>query len=218
MRISLLAMLAAVGLCAAAMPLTAAADADTNVGAITYVAGTVYVQPAYGEKHQVTLGASLHNGDTIETAKDAEAVLAMVDHQRIYLKGGTLYRLDDFHYSATVPAQSYSVTSLLQGGLRVVSGLIGHQGNPNAYALKTQMGTIGIRGTEWSVDEGTDGHTDENIRVYHGLIDVRTDTYHEEVPAGLGTILHSRRSAIITVPGDEVRPVTPSAPAAAACE
>jgi FecR protein len=202
-------------LCAASMPL--AAFADTSVGTITYTVGTVYVQPAHGDKHLVVTGASLQNGDTIQTGKGAEAVLLMVDQQHIYLNGNTLYRLDDFHYSAEVPAQSYSVTSLLQGGLRVISGLIGKQGNPDAYQLKTQMATIGIRGTEWSVLEGEDGHTGENIRVYHGLIDVRTDVYREELAAGLGTVLHSRQSSITTLPGEQVRSVTPS-PAAAACE
>jgi hypothetical protein len=202
--------------CAASLPL--AAFADASVGTLTYATGTVYIQPKNGDRHTVAKGAALQNGDTIQTAKGAEAVLAMVDHQRIYLSGGTLYRLDDFHYSAEVPAQSYSVTSLLQGGLRVISGLIGKQGNPDAYQLKTQVATIGIRGTEWSVLEGDDGHTGENIRVYHGLIDVRTDAWHEKVPEGLGTIIHSRQSSITTIPGDEVRSVTPSVAAAAACE
>ncbi|KDB06517.1 FecR protein [Burkholderia sp. lig30] len=232
--------------CATSLPL--AAFADTSVGNITYTRGKVFVQAASGERHLAVSNAALHNGDTIQTARDAEVVLVMADHQRIYLRGGTLYRIDDFHYSTEEPAQSHSITSLLRGGLRVVSGLIGKQGNPDAYQLKTQMATIGIRGTEWSVlerdsefekqtgttaDRPEDGlrmasgvtsdsappaiRTGENIRVYHGLIDVRTEIYHERIPEGLGTIINSPRSPITLLPGDEVQPVTPS-DAASACE
>ncbi len=233
-------------LCAASAPLVA--FADTSVGNVTYTRGTVFVQAAGGERHLALPNTALHNGDTIQTAREAEVVLVMADHQRIYLRGGTLYRIDDFHYSTEAPAQSHSITSLLRGGLRVVSGLIGKQGNPDAYQLKTQMATIGIRGTEWSVlerggecegqtgataDQSGDGpcmalggtsdsapsapQTGEHIRVYHGLIDVRTEIYHEQIPEGLGTIIHSPRSPITLLPGDEVQPVMPS-DAAAACE
>ncbi len=214
-QLSTQSAMVAVGLCGAWLP--HAAFGVTGVGTATYVSGTVYTQPMKGDKHLVQVGDAIENGDTIETAKGAEVVLVMDDHQRIYLKEDTLYRLDDFHYSAQVPAQSYSVTSLLKGGLRVISGLIGKQGNPNAYELKTQMSTIGIRGTEWSVDEGDDSHPGENIVVYQGQIAVSTGTYQEDLSAGQGTILHTRHSPVIPTPADQVRGVQPSPAAAAAC-
>jgi hypothetical protein len=192
------------------------ADADTPAGTVAYTTGVVSVQPATGNKHFVVAGSTVATGDTIQTAKGAEAVLLMADHQRIYLKGDTLFRIDNYHFSADDPKQNVSFISLLRGGLRVISGLIGKQGNPDAYRLTTQTSTIGIRGTEWSVFdcelaiECTDGQTGENIRVYHGTIDIRTEIDHRELSEGFGTVIHSRRGTIATMPGPRVQPVTPS--------
>ena len=43
--------------------------------------------------------------------------------------------------------------SLVKGGLRTVSGLIGKRGNRDAYKMNTATATIGIRGTVFDVDD-----------------------------------------------------------------
>jgi len=198
------------------------ANAAAPAGTVAYTSGVVSIQPASGNKHFAVAGSTVETGDTIQTGKDAEAVLLMADHQRIYLKGDTLFRLDNYHFSTDDPQHNVSFISLLRGGLRVISGLIGKQGNPDAYHLTTQTSTIGIRGTEWSVvdceasagsggpDECADGQTGENIRVYHGTIDIKTDIDHHELSEGFGTVIRSRRSAFVTMPGPKVQGVSPS--------
>ncbi|PLZ00634.1 hypothetical protein CY652_20305 [Burkholderia sp. WAC0059] len=226
------ALLAGMLVCAASA--SGAPGAGGPVGTFAYVHGAVSVQPSGGAKHPVALGAPVDDGDTVETGPGAEAVLALADHERIYLKPGTLYRLDDYHFSADHPADSHSATTLLQGGLRVISGLIGHQGNPDAFALKTQRATIGIRGTEWWVRDdpvpaaggasdagaaaGDDSTSHESIGVARGEIHVSTPTWQQDIPAGSGTILSGRPGAFELLPASEIPAVTPSAAAAAACE
>jgi hypothetical protein len=210
--------------------------ADADIGTITYVQGDVFVQPTGAAKHPATKGEALAKGETIETGASGDAVLALADHQRVYLKGGTLYRIDDYHFSRDSSAQNRSWATLIKGGLRVISGVIGHQGDQNAYQLKTQMATIGIRGTEWSVldigdcsaaDEGkneqskNDGacpNTKESIVVISGAIEVNTGTYQDQIKAGSGTLLqHPQQSWIDVMPASQLPVVTPSPGAAPAC-
>lgn len=204
--------------------------ADADIGTITYVQGEVFVQPTGAAKHVALKGALLSKGDTIETGANGEAVLALADQQRIYVKESTLYRIDDYHFSHDSSAQNHSWTTLIKGGLRLISGVIGHQGDPNAYQLKTQMATIGIRGTEWSVldagdcdaeqrkSDGSCPNTKESIVVLSGAIEVNTGTYQGQINAGSGTLLHPQQSWIDVMPASQLPVVTPSAGAAPACQ
>ncbi|CAB3790220.1 FecR family protein [Paraburkholderia caffeinilytica] len=197
-----------------AMSAASVARADAPAGTIAYTAGVVAIEAAGGTKRFAVAGSALERGDTIQTMKNAEAVLLMADHQRIYLKGDTVYRIDDYRFGEDDPARNVSVASLLKGGLRVISGLIGKQGNPDAYQLKTQTATIGIRGTEWSVLECglqcSGDEAGEHVRVYHGTIDVRTDVDHHELSEGYGTIIRSRHSTFDAMSGTNVKSVVPS--------
>ncbi len=212
------------------------ARAADPAGTVAYTTGVVSIEPSSGARRFAVAGSTIESGDTVETSKQAEAVLLMADHQRVYLKGGSRYRIDQYRFAGDDPAGNVSVSSLLRGGLRVISGLIGKQGNPNAYELKTQTATIGIRGTEWSVldcgmangqgngDMSTPaseqaaalsfecarGNGGEHIRVYHGTIDVRTEVDHQELSEGFGTIIRSPHSTFAPKPGADVEPVVPS--------
>ncbi|PMS32248.1 FecR family protein [Trinickia symbiotica] len=215
------------------------ARAAAPAGTVAYTAGVVSIEPASGAKRFAVAGSSVESGDTIETSTEGEAVLLMADHQRVYLKAETRYRIDDYRFAENDAKNNVSVSSLLKGGLRLISGLIGKQGVPDAYRLNTQTATIGIRGTEWSVlecglasrlpsGEGAGpmsvpasepqalalecprGEAGEHIRVYHGTIDVRTEVDHHELSEGFGTIIRSPRSTIGLMPGANVEPVVPS--------
>ncbi|WP_169708663.1 FecR family protein [Trinickia terrae] len=207
-----LAVLAAV-VAAVAVAAPAAYAADP-AGTVAYTAGVVAIEAAGGAKRFAVAGSAVESGDTVQTMKNAEAVLLMSDHQRIYLKGDTVYRIDDYRFAEQDPQRNVSVSSLLKGGLRVISGLIGKQGNPDAYQLKTQTATIGIRGTEWSVlecgIECPSGESGEHLRVYHGTIDVRNEVDHLELSEGYGTIIRSPHGTFGTMPATSVKPVVPS--------
>ena len=224
-----------------AMVMSPAARAAAPAGTVAYTSGIVSIESASGAKRFAVAGSAIESGDTVGTAKGAEAVLLMADHARIYLKADSRFRIDDFRFGEADPKQNVSVSSLLRGGLRVISGLIGKQGNPEAYKLKTLTATIGIRGTEWSVLEcgqsgvgsGSPmstpagepriassfdcpaGKVGEHIRVYHGMIDVRTEADDQLLSEGFGTIIRSAHSSFAIMPGADVEPVIPSP---AACQ
>lgn len=174
MLMNLQRILLGMALCLGLLP--PGATAAPTVGKVEHVLGTVYLQRAEGARLIVVSGATLENGDTIQTAQNAEAVLVLDDQQRIYLKARSIFRIDDFNFSAGKPETGKSFTSLVQGGLRTISGSIGKPGSQDNYQLKTRTATIGIRGTEYSVRDCGTGATREcngiHIAVFEGRVNV----------------------------------------------
>lgn len=96
-------------------------------------------------------------GDTVVTAEKARAQLLMADSTKIALRAGSRFRIEEFALPPTVTAPSASVVktdgrnvaSLLKGGFRTQSGSIGKV-DPAAYEVRTPIGTLGIRGTDYT--------------------------------------------------------------------
>jgi hypothetical protein len=159
------------------------------------------------------IGTEIDNGDTVETSAASEVVMIFTDHQRVYLKPGSVFRVDDFNYAADDASQSRSFLSLVKGGLRMLDGLVATQGKGENYRLKTPTSTIGIRGTEYSVTDCGDSVACEGdqVVVYSGQIVVSNAVEKRIVRAGEGVIVPSPRSQFRVLPAERVKPVVPSA-------
>jgi hypothetical protein len=138
-------------LAAMAMTLvTTMAFADDGV--VTELAGTM---TAIRDGGAVVLsrGSAVKQGDTITTEKGAYAQIKFSDGAIMTIKPGTKFVIQEHHFSQEEPEKDASTFSLLKGGLRTVSGLIGKRGNRDAYKMNTATATIGIRGTVFDVDD-----------------------------------------------------------------
>lgn len=124
-------------------------------GKILFVSGPVTLDrtPA------VTLkaGDAIAAGDVIITGDKARAQLLMNDGARIALRAASRYRIDEFGLPAAVgaptqatatKADGISVATLLKGGYRASTGAIGKDGT-GTYEVRTPIGTLGIRGTDY---------------------------------------------------------------------
>jgi len=103
-------------------------------------------------------GDALEVGDVIVTGDKARVQILMADGAKIALRAGTRWRIDEFAMPPTVgtPAQASvvnangkSVASLLKGGFRTQTGTIGKTDRA-AYEVRTPIGTLGIRGTDYT--------------------------------------------------------------------
>ncbi len=125
-------------------------------GKILFVAGPVTLErtPA------VTLkaGDAIATGDVIVTGDKARAQLLMNDGARVALRASSRYRIDEFGLPAAVgaptqatatKADGISVATLLKGGYRASTGAIGKDGT-GTYEVRTPIGTLGIRGTDYT--------------------------------------------------------------------
>lgn len=129
--------------------------ASAAAGKLLFVAGPVTIER--GAARPAKAGDLVEQGDTVATGDKARAQLLMNDGARIALRSGTRYRIDEFALPAavsapvstsTVNASGKALASLLKGGFRTTTGAIG-KADPAAYAVRTPVGTLGIRGTRY---------------------------------------------------------------------
>lgn len=150
-------------------------EIDEAVARAVFVRGTLNAKSFAGRDRVVKAGESVFEGDTLSTGKTGYAILVFRDKSRVSLQRNTEFRIDEMNYRGTSveqtkvaskeggesaetptvktlvvksngkPAPS-ALFSLLRGGLRTVTGLIGKL-SPNSYKMRTRVATIGIRGT-----------------------------------------------------------------------
>jgi FecR protein len=131
---------------------------------LEFVQGAVNVRSAAGASRAAQRGTVVNNGETIET-QSGRAQMRMVDGAYISLQNDTTLRLDNYRVASASEAES-GLMSLVRGGLRTVTGLIGRSNKQN-YRLQTATATVGIRGTGFSATSGDDG---TRVRVSEGAI------------------------------------------------
>ncbi len=117
-------------------------------GNITFKSGDVSITRADKTVVKAEKNVVLNEGDTIET-KNGRIQLAFIDGGKVSLQPNTIYRINKFEFSGKEDGTEYNFTELVKGGLRTISGLIGHK-NRDHYQVKTVVATIGIRGTEYT--------------------------------------------------------------------
>jgi hypothetical protein len=130
---------------------TAPAWAQQPAAELRSVTGVVFVQPAGGQVRIVQTGAKLSVGDTVGTQKGAFALLVFNDGSRVALRPESAMAIRGFSFKPDDPANDQLSVQLVKGWLRNVSGQIGKRGNENAFELKVNDTTIGIRGTDFGV-------------------------------------------------------------------
>ncbi|HZV61285.1 MAG TPA: FecR family protein, partial [Methylophilaceae bacterium] len=135
-------------LISAAFPLTSQAAA----GRVEFAVGSVNAVGRDGSSRALTKGGEIDNGDTIQTA-EGRAQIRFSDGGYISLQPNTEFKVEDYSYSGKPDGSEKGVFSLVKGGLRAITGAIGHT-NKQAYRVNTPVATIGIRGTEYLAQYG----------------------------------------------------------------
>jgi hypothetical protein len=120
-------------------------------GTLTHLSGPVAVQQADGRTLAGQVGSKVGAGDTVVTGVGGYARLEMTDGGEMVLRPDSQLKVESYKFAAAKPAEDSFVFSMLKGGLRTVTGLIGKRGNRDAYELKTNTATIGIRGTQFDL-------------------------------------------------------------------
>ena len=172
------------------------------VGTVTFKIGNVSITHIDKTVTQAIKDAELNAGDTIET-KDGRLQLALIDGGKVSLQPNTIYKINKYEFSGKEDGTEYAFTELIKGGLRTVSGLVGHK-NRDRYQLKTAVATIGIRGTEFTVN-----FNDNQLLMTtnHGSVDVCNEG---------GCLNATTGQSIVVTGGGAPKPSKKAAQAAAA--
>ncbi len=100
------------------------------------------------QPQSVGKGAPLENNMIVSTGEASSAVLKFEDGQIIALQSNSSFQIRDYSYDTKNVEKSSLFFSMLKGGLRAITGLIGAK-HPAGFRLQTPNATIGIRGTDF---------------------------------------------------------------------
>ena len=116
-------------------------------GNVQFVIGDVKLITRAGVTSTLQKGAEINEGDRVVTADGASAQIKMVDGGFIAIRPNTDMGFDTYRYSGKEDGTENAIVSLVQGGFRTITGIIGRTNKQN-YLVKTATATIGIRGTD----------------------------------------------------------------------
>ena len=143
---------------------------SAGAGSVDFSAGSVTAVNVAGIQRPLTKGAEISNGDTIRTGDGGRAQVRFSDGAMVSLQPKTEFRIDNYQFADKSDGQEKGFFSLLKGGMRTITGLIGRSNRDN-YKLTTGVATIGIRGTEYTgaLDPNTG---DLGVHTGEGLVEV----------------------------------------------
>jgi len=139
---------------------------------------------------KLAYGSAVRNGDVLRTGSTSNLQVRFIDESMLALRENSEVRIDEFRFSGKEDGSERGFFSLLKGGLRQVTGLVGRTNNKN-YQMNSIVGTIGIRGTDFATTlcqqdcrnpDGTlarDGQYTRVIGISHGTNRV---TYSNQAP------------------------------------
>jgi FecR protein len=125
-----------------------AALAQNTAGRVDFATGGVSATATGGVSRPLAKGGLVFSGDTINTDNTGRAQIRFTDGAYMSLQPQTQFRVDDYRYDGAADGKEKGFFSLVKGGLRTITGVIGHA-NRDSYQVNTPVATIGIRGTEY---------------------------------------------------------------------
>ena len=120
-------------------------------GTIASASGSVSVTQG-GRVQRAQAGMKLLAGDRIATGPGGHTEIKLRDDTVIAMGPDCRMRISRFRFDPKTNVGRILLT-VIKGALRVTTGLIG-QRSPDAVQIRTMLGTIGIRGTQFIVEAG----------------------------------------------------------------
>jgi hypothetical protein len=146
---------------------------------VTDLTGTVTVQVGASTPRALRLGDQVNQGDTVVTGSASSVVLKFDDGQVAALTANSRMLVSTYRYDRTANTGNI-LLSLVQGGMRAVTGLIG-KNSPQAVSYRAATATIGIRGTDVIV---TTNGKDVVVAVNDGAVSFTYEGRTITIPAG----------------------------------
>src|SRR5882672_9860199 len=131
---------------AAAFPVVAQGAPAARVD---FAIGDVAAVNKAGQSRTVAKGTVIEEGETINT-NNGRTQLRFTDGAYVSLQPQSEFRIDQYRYEGKQDGSERTYISLLKGGLRTITGLVGRTNKKN-YQVTTTVATIGIRGTEYTI-------------------------------------------------------------------
>ena len=178
-------------------------------GRFLSVTGDVKVVDADGKRRMAQRGADFRQGDTIVTGPNSLAQLRTGDGGLLSVRADTEMKLDKFAYAGENDSNASFLVSLVKGGFRTITGLIG-RANRDGYRVTTPSATIGIRGTHYELVHVLPQAASQQApagtynRVFDGITTIQNK-------AGILLLVNREQTGFVSLPGN-VAPVLVAPP------
>ena len=150
-------------------------------GEVANLSGTLSVKRTDGTSKLLAVKSEVQPGDMLSTEAGTYARVKFIDGGEVVLRPGTQVKVDAYTYDQAKPAEDNQVISLLKGGLRAITGLLGKR-NREKVSYVTPTATIGIRGTNLGAQLEADGSL--HVDVAEGAVVVTNKAGQLEVSVG----------------------------------
>lgn len=153
---------------------------------VHFVGGMVTATAGGQSERELTKGDDIYDVDEVNTAYNGRVQMRFTDGGLVSLMPDTTFTVEEYLLGAGDGEDGALIFGLLRGGLRTVTGAIGKTKHDN-YQLKTPVGTLGIRGTEFIVVIGPPGTL--RVHVGRGKVVITNEYGSLEVPEGMNAVV-----------------------------
>lgn len=120
---------------------------EGSAGIVIAHKGEISATGASGASRAIKKNDVVQVGDTIRTGPGAYIVIEFIDGAKATVRPDSELSIDRYAYKT---GNDGAVVNLIKGGLRAITGSIAHE-QPESYKVKTNVATLGVRGTEFSL-------------------------------------------------------------------
>jgi len=161
--------------------------------------GVITATDSTGTKRKLVEGASVYQGETVETGAVSKGVLIFRDESRLTLGASTHFKIDGFVFDEKNPTEGRFFVSLLRGSMRALTGVIGKANNRNV-GFTTDTATIGIRGTGLDLDCASAGSCSFFTWLGTIVVSPKGQTALQILQAGQGLFVSRTEIRTLTAP------------------
>ena len=129
-------------------PASMSAHADA-VGRVLLAVGDVAAVRA-GKTLPLATGTMIEDKDTLRTGAASNLQVRFTDNSVLSLRDNSEFAIEEYRFSSQTEGLQRAFYRLLKGGLRTITGLIGHTRHED-YRIDSIVATIGIRGTHFAL-------------------------------------------------------------------
>jgi len=126
--------------------------AQQSIGSVILSFGqNTAVSDVSGER-KLKRKSDVYADDLLKTGAKGRLQIRFSDGSRLSLKPDTEFKIAEYQFESDKPEEGKAIYKLLKGGMRTISGQIGKVDKED-YKLDAVVATIGIRGTDFSINK-----------------------------------------------------------------
>jgi len=120
---------------------------EGSAGVVVAFKGEVSASDASGARRALRKDDVVRVGDTVHTGPGGYVVIEFVDGAKATVRPDSELKVDRYAFGTE---DDGAVVNLIKGGLRAITGGIA-ENRPESYKVETNVATLGVRGTEFSL-------------------------------------------------------------------